>query len=517
MLPSPAAAHLSLDQSAYRPQVGANAMQRSVYEPSVSKENTFSVPTLHTSFQTFENVLASALRQPDFSRFSDMSTDQSIKPGEENVNTDRSSASRVTPRPTTALAATSSQDASTEMMTGLTRPEEALEIQAHSPADDNASTTVRGIDRVYSSNAKLGGKNQLPVASPPAMDSEPKSGDASASFIAVPALAPKEFGPDTTNAVQTDPPATGHVTGVGFSRISAHDGELKSQPGLTMSDTEGEAFCIRLQTGNDGVSGSGSISPSEDPPGSQEPPSLARITGNLNEQQSRDLPSQTVPESNASRDETGLSKTGPLSEGAAGKNALSKQQEQAPVTRQTTATSNHDQESQASAGDHNRDPEVLTPNNGWQVAEARAVEAKGEQSTSARPAQLPEPVETTRSNVANEMTLRVEGGSGQVISVHLLNQGGQVQLAVRSSDPSTAYQLRQDLTTLTGNLDRIGWKSDIIGTAMHGASVVHTSSGSGRNSQPDESNPGPEWHEQPSKKKPHTPELWDELVARQTT
>jgi hypothetical protein len=147
----------------------------------------------------------------------------------------------------------------------------------------------------------------------------------------------------------------------------------------------------------------------------------------------------------------------------------------------------------------------------------RAVGPNGAPSASARPVQLTESVEPPRLNPANQMTVRVEGGSGQVISVRFLNQGGQVEVAVRSSDPATASQLRQELTSLTGNLDRIGWKADLASTPAHQTSALHDTSGSDGNPQGSYKGSNLEWEEGPPKKKSAAPEFWDELRDRQDT
>lgn len=67
--------------------------------------------------------------------------------------------------------------------------------------------------------------------------------------------------------------------------------------------------------------------------------------------------------------------------------------------------------------------------------------------------------DTTKPPV-REVHLKFEGDSGESINVRLAEHQGQVQVSVRSSDPKLAASLRQDLSELTANLDKLGLKAD---------------------------------------------------------
>ncbi len=115
--------------------------------------------------------------------------------------------------------------------------------------------------------------------------------------------------------------------------------------------------------------------------------------------------------------------------------------------------------------------------------------------------------------------LRLQGDSGQSISVRLVDQGNRVEVAVRSSDPATATLLRQDLSSLTSNLDRAGWKPEIMATNELAANPVReTSQGSRDDSQNSQGQGTLDWNQQDgSRKKSTVTDLWDEILTRQGT
>lgn len=137
------------------------------------------------------------------------------------------------------------------------------------------------------------------------------------------------------------------------------------------------------------------------------------------------------------------------------------------------------------------------------------------------PAQILNAQNQTPAAAAKEVVVRLQGQSGEAISVRLVDQGGQVQVAVRSSDPATANLLRQDLSSLTNNLDRAGWKPEVLSSTPAAASFVReTSQGSpndGQNSQ-GQGQGTLDWNQQDSSRRRSTvADLWDEILTRQGT
>ena len=125
------------------------------------------------------------------------------------------------------------------------------------------------------------------------------------------------------------------------------------------------------------------------------------------------------------------------------------------------------------------------------------------------------------SPAAKEVVVRLQGQTGEAISVRLIDQGGQVQVAVRSSDPTTANLLRQDLSSLTNNLDRAGWKPEVLTSAPLAAPFVReTSQGTAHDGQnPQGQGQGTlDWNQQDGSRRRNTvADLWDEILTRQGT
>ena len=124
------------------------------------------------------------------------------------------------------------------------------------------------------------------------------------------------------------------------------------------------------------------------------------------------------------------------------------------------------------------------------------------------------------SSVAKEVVVRLQGQAGESISLRVVDQGGQVQVAVRSSDPASANLLRQDLSALMNNLDRAGWKPEVLSAPISPSSMPETSHGSaheGQNSQSQGQGPI-DWNQQDSSRRKSTiADLWDEILIRQST
>ncbi len=147
---------------------------------------------------------------------------------------------------------------------------------------------------------------------------------------------------------------------------------------------------------------------------------------------------------------------------------------------------------------------------------ARGTDPNNAPTTSAHLAQASAPLDAARPIAPYQMTVRMEGGSGQVINVRFVNQGDQIQVAVRSNDPSTTAQLRQGLTSLSDDLSRIGWKADLATFSTHTTTALHDPSSPDTN--PQGKNPGSalDWDQETPKRKSPAPELWEELKDSQS-
>lgn len=123
----------------------------------------------------------------------------------------------------------------------------------------------------------------------------------------------------------------------------------------------------------------------------------------------------------------------------------------------------------------------------------------------------------------NQLVLRIQSDSGQNISVRVQDQGGQVQVAVRSSDPATASILSQQLPVLQSNLQQAGWKSELfLPNPVVSADSLPVSSPSMAQNDAQNSNgqhSGPDWSgfDDAPKKQATIQQLWNEMLDRQST
>lgn len=118
---------------------------------------------------------------------------------------------------------------------------------------------------------------------------------------------------------------------------------------------------------------------------------------------------------------------------------------------------------------------------------------------------------------AKEIAIRLQGRSGETINVKLVDQGGQVQVTVRSSDPAAASALRQDLSSLTSSLDKAGWKPEIAMAASGNSfEPVNQARQTDRNNQDPQGNKQSEWQQETPKRRQSVSDMWDELLTNQT-
>jgi Flagellar hook-length control protein FliK len=141
-------------------------------------------------------------------------------------------------------------------------------------------------------------------------------------------------------------------------------------------------------------------------------------------------------------------------------------------------------------------------------------EASPESVSTGPPIVLPETKAPTPQGVVHDVQLRLQGEAGENVSVRLSDRSGQVQISVRSSDQATATALRQDLPTLSANLEKQGWKTDLpespSQTAIHDPSSPEQSDQQGRQRNV------PEWQDAPDRKRQSPSDLWADLNEQET-
>ena len=65
---------------------------------------------------------------------------------------------------------------------------------------------------------------------------------------------------------------------------------------------------------------------------------------------------------------------------------------------------------------------------------------------------------TDQTNVKTDMNLKLQSQSGENITVRLTERAGDIQVTVRSTDPSTNAMLRHELPSIQAGLERAGWQ-----------------------------------------------------------
>jgi hypothetical protein len=114
-----------------------------------------------------------------------------------------------------------------------------------------------------------------------------------------------------------------------------------------------------------------------------------------------------------------------------------------------------------------------------------------------------------------EISIRVEASSGEIVHLKVVDQVNQVQIGVRSSNAALATNLRQDLSSLTATLDRLGWKSAPPSEQALVETAATTEAGSGANDQSDTSHSqAADWWNNPEQNRRSPSELWEEALNR---
>lgn len=148
---------------------------------------------------------------------------------------------------------------------------------------------------------------------------------------------------------------------------------------------------------------------------------------------------------------------------------------------------------------------------------APALAAKTPVGSSTRLSEAPAVIgHSAAPNAPKEIVVRVEGVRGEVINVRVADQGGRVQVAVRSNDTATASLLRQDLPSLTNTLERMGWKAEFsAGSTPQSPVAQHALRTDTGEPQRDRDGSPLTWNQDPERKKHSTPELWDAALDAQ--
>jgi hypothetical protein len=115
-----------------------------------------------------------------------------------------------------------------------------------------------------------------------------------------------------------------------------------------------------------------------------------------------------------------------------------------------------------------------------------------------------------------EISIRVQASSGETVHLKVVDQVNQVQIGVRSSNETLAANLRQDLSSLTATLDRLGWKSEPASAPALVGTATTSEAGSGANDQSDSSHSqtAADWWNNPEQNRRSPSDLWEEALNR---
>lgn len=172
---------------------------------------------------------------------------------------------------------------------------------------------------------------------------------------------------------------------------------------------------------------------------------------------------------------------------------------QEPATAQPDQVKNERHETEAEYKDSGRDVPPATPRY-EPVTEAAALPAgvrpgAAELRRPSEPAPEPARVEiataeekpaTAPARTAHEISLRLPDAQGKSVEVRMVEQGGEVRVAVRTPDHELAQSLRENMGNLTRALESRGYQSETWQPTVHSSSAGEAprDSGSGNNYHP---------------------------------
>jgi hypothetical protein len=518
---SSTAAQISPNLSAVLPQAGIGAIRQGMQEAGVPKQNTPAVPKLHAgSFQSFGEALDSALWHPSESR-SEVIMPRALSSGLSGANiaselqAQFSFSTRTGPEqsePPSSLLGMSTETLRDGMP--ATGQDRNAEMDRYAVGDEGVPSDLH---KTPAAKPSLQLEPALPRA---AHESLPPiaMGRSIGTFVSAPSgEAQKSESVEANTLAGNNEPGSVRLTNAIPAQSSAQVGNANPQPSAARSYSDTEAFRIGLQadaTLNQNVDFSSA-------PGSgvklgSEPLWPAQSFASSGQKAIENSP-DTMTAGNALLEKaSGQNQTPAAAADGTTKSAATARGTPQPVTQLTPNRSDEDK-----SGDKGptQSTDILNapiaPPATLFHAPGRIVNEGGDLPVNTRPGEQPKLAETSAAGPAKEMIMRLQGGAGEVISVRLVDQGGQVQVAVRSSDPFTAAQLRQDLSSLTNNLDRIGWKADTTSAPTQQTTAPHDTARQDNESQSGHKGSAAEWDGGPPKKKYSTSELWDKVLAGQ--
>lgn len=112
-----------------------------------------------------------------------------------------------------------------------------------------------------------------------------------------------------------------------------------------------------------------------------------------------------------------------------------------------------------------------------------------------------------------DLSMRIQGQSGETINLRISERAGDIQISVRSSDQGTANVLKHELPSIEAGLERAGWRMETSGMSQSGRDQHEA----GRDSQnPDRnrdqnSQQQPTWQDRNQRRRDSSPNPWFEM------
>jgi hypothetical protein len=518
------AAPMSPNHSVLVPQAVVGVMRQRMLPATVSKQDALTVPKLHGgSFQSFGDALDSALWHPSTSGL-----EAEVAQGDESgTSATRMPLGGRVQFPFSEIT-TSEGPQQRSSLVGVPADAQRTETPVHEDQDPNALTGQHGADdKVVSSGAgktpelkprqKIQADVSIRTPPGPLRQTATDTGGNVAAGSYGEAKVPE---PGVSNTFSVRQTQAGRSASVRPPQPADQTENANSQPNTHSFRAETEAFRIDLHADTELTR---EIESSKArPPGMKDGTEPVALGARFERSAQEQTQNSTVDV------ESGKVFAGKASVHGQAPATRADEMTKAATTTQGTQTARRQVAPNASEEDKRSEkasldsrPEINMPKNA--IAQpATAFRTPGgianentKTQGGTRPGELVEVAQSSVAGPAKEMVVRFQGNAGEVVSVRLLDQRGQVQVAVRSSDPFTAAQLRQDLSSLTSSLDRIGWKADTAASPTAQAPGLHNPSRSDNESQTGHKGSTPAWEESPEKKKYSTSELWDKVLAGQ--
>lgn len=516
--PSSAAAILP-SHSALVPQSLISVARQGMQRVAVSKQDTPTVPKLHGgSFQTFGDALDSALWQPDVSGLEGRVAQTVPFGASASANPTGAQAqlplSEINGSEGPEQGSSPSDAAANAQRAGTVMPQER---------DPNArSSQNEAADKIASSEAKKTQDLKPSLTIQPPVPVRTALGPVSqvlSETVGNGVTGSYEGGKvrELASAVPVNQPQTGRLSSASAAQTAPQAGSANAQPNPVGFSGDAEAFQIDLYADAEHLPATESRSvPARGVQVATEPIS----PGGSSDQQQIQNSSADVASGKILTGKTSVNNQAPATPIDGPTKAVAATQGTQTARRQVVPSgSEEDKRSDKGAMDNSPEAGMLKDAITPPATSIRAPERIANEGSaplgSTRTGEMVEVAQSSAASPAKEMVVRIQGDGGEVVNVRVLDQGGQVQVAVRSSDPVTAAQLRQDLSSLTSSLDRIGWKADTAAVPTAQAPGLHDASRPDSESQSGYKGSTPGWDEGPAKKRYSTSELWDEVLAGQ--